>query len=913
MYASVVTTLLALMDGVSDRGNVVVIGATNRPDGIDPGLRRPGRFDREVCLQLPSAADRAAILQVHTRSWPCPPSEALVQALASATEGFAGADLAALCTGAVMQSARRNLPDIADVLDLAGNQGTEEAQADAEPQAQDQRVGHPAAELLLKQRLGNIQVLQQDWVSALSAAPPPCSLREGTASLAWQSMHPPPLPYHLAPAVLPVLRRALRCAHLSGAELPGKLAVAAEMTSRSAGRSSDDELEQLLLSMNAIEAPVAPTPSQAAHCRNGAAKQRGSTRAEGEGRTLKAQRKADGVFPACRLLLCAEGDRGQPLVAGLFLSLAGSPVTVVGLPQILAAGEGNALSGVAKVLDGARSAHPSGGAATPVIVFLPRLDAWALEPAIDAHADAPTEGGVDDGMAAAASPPKPAAISTPAKGRQSCAGPHSFAGLQLPDGLTTAGRQEHPAHRSGRSGRNAPAAQATVTAAWNALEASVAALAKQQQVIVIGTCYRSEASLPDAIARFFSPHGASRTGVVPVCADLAGGSSALLTRTACRAATAAAIEVACAIHAKLVARHRRNLPADGHPSARPAPREKIPSGQGAPEGGVKEPSAGVNEATLQWGQSLHAQIQRSLCVLGQRLLGDRRARMIRWPDAAHGLPESRDMLAGVPFRMHSMQSFARAMAMGYVGGLDTLLAILAAWYSLTQQADEAAGRASPASSAFAALRDEIDAWVYALKKKLQLDTAAAQAALSAALAARHEEQLLLHGAARKAQAGRPPHGEEAKPSSEAGRAPAGRAAEESGAPLASAPMRGHAEAGSCPAAADARVEAPHRQEGRTSPRQAAHTRLKARLQAWTVQLAELLRLSLIPPTAEAIKQDALVSVGVLLSLASDSGKRAGHELQVAESQGAGAADALPAASHACALVLAQMRRGAPPG
>lgn len=132
-------------------------------------------------------------------------------------------------------------------------------------------------------------------------------------------------------------------------------------------------------------------------------------------------------------------------MAGLFLSLAGSPVTVVGLPQILgrgilappflthcpagclgpgvcasrwsltwrcqnfhafvwqcdvaAAGEGNALSGVAKVLDGARSAHPSGGAATPVIVFLPRLDAWALEPAIDAHADAPTEGGVDDGMA----------------------------------------------------------------------------------------------------------------------------------------------------------------------------------------------------------------------------------------------------------------------------------------------------------------------------------------------------------------------------------------------------------------------------------------------------------------------------------------------------------------------------------
>ncbi|KAL0047680.1 hypothetical protein WJX82_009150 [Trebouxia sp. C0006] len=69
VFASVVSTLLALMDGVVDRGAVVVIGATNRPEAIDPALRRPGRFDREVHFGLPSLADRAAILKVHTGRW----------------------------------------------------------------------------------------------------------------------------------------------------------------------------------------------------------------------------------------------------------------------------------------------------------------------------------------------------------------------------------------------------------------------------------------------------------------------------------------------------------------------------------------------------------------------------------------------------------------------------------------------------------------------------------------------------------------------------------------------------------------------------------------------------------------------------------------------------------------------------
>ena len=66
IHASIVSTLLALMDGLDSRGQVVVIGATNRPDAIDPALRRPGRFDRELLFPLPDAAARAEILKIHT-------------------------------------------------------------------------------------------------------------------------------------------------------------------------------------------------------------------------------------------------------------------------------------------------------------------------------------------------------------------------------------------------------------------------------------------------------------------------------------------------------------------------------------------------------------------------------------------------------------------------------------------------------------------------------------------------------------------------------------------------------------------------------------------------------------------------------------------------------------------------------
>ena len=66
IHASIVSTLLALMDGLDSRGQIVVIGATNRPDAVDPALRRPGRFDRELVFPLPDSSARSSILDIHT-------------------------------------------------------------------------------------------------------------------------------------------------------------------------------------------------------------------------------------------------------------------------------------------------------------------------------------------------------------------------------------------------------------------------------------------------------------------------------------------------------------------------------------------------------------------------------------------------------------------------------------------------------------------------------------------------------------------------------------------------------------------------------------------------------------------------------------------------------------------------------
>ena len=107
----VVAQLLALMDGLSGRGNVIVIGATNRPGALDPALRRPGRFDREIEIGVPDKQARHEIMQIHTRGMPLV-EEVDLKKLSAMSHGYTGADLAALSRETAMKSLRRYLPEI---------------------------------------------------------------------------------------------------------------------------------------------------------------------------------------------------------------------------------------------------------------------------------------------------------------------------------------------------------------------------------------------------------------------------------------------------------------------------------------------------------------------------------------------------------------------------------------------------------------------------------------------------------------------------------------------------------------------------------------------------------------------------------------------------------------------------------
>ena len=107
----VVSQMLTLLDGLKARGKVIIIGATNIPNSLDPALRRPGRFDREIELGVPNKDGRKEILQIHTRGMPLDKNVDLIQ-IAEITYGYVGADITALCKEAAMHALRRVLPDI---------------------------------------------------------------------------------------------------------------------------------------------------------------------------------------------------------------------------------------------------------------------------------------------------------------------------------------------------------------------------------------------------------------------------------------------------------------------------------------------------------------------------------------------------------------------------------------------------------------------------------------------------------------------------------------------------------------------------------------------------------------------------------------------------------------------------------
>lgn len=112
IHASIVSTLLALMDGMDNRGQVIVIGATNRPDSIDPALRRPGRFDREFYFPLPNIEGRKKIIEIQTSKWAPPLQPEFIDEVATLTKGYGGADLRALCTESALNAIQRRYPQI---------------------------------------------------------------------------------------------------------------------------------------------------------------------------------------------------------------------------------------------------------------------------------------------------------------------------------------------------------------------------------------------------------------------------------------------------------------------------------------------------------------------------------------------------------------------------------------------------------------------------------------------------------------------------------------------------------------------------------------------------------------------------------------------------------------------------------
>jgi len=130
----VVAQLLALMDGLHSRGKVIVIGATNRPNSLDPALRRPGRFDREIEIKVPNEKGRREVFQIHTRNMPLDKKISLKE-FANITHGFVGADISAVCREAAMAALRRYLPQIdldSEIIDPELLEQIEVTQADFE-------------------------------------------------------------------------------------------------------------------------------------------------------------------------------------------------------------------------------------------------------------------------------------------------------------------------------------------------------------------------------------------------------------------------------------------------------------------------------------------------------------------------------------------------------------------------------------------------------------------------------------------------------------------------------------------------------------------------------------------------------------------------------------------------------------
>lgn len=312
IHNSIVSTLLALMDGLDSRGQVVVIGATNRLDALDGALRRPGRFDRELVFPLPNLQARASILDIHTRKWSQPPAAELKEDLAHRCVGFCGADLKALCTEASLHALRRQYPQIYDT--------------------HDKLLVDPAT----------VRVSRTDFLSAFKAITP-SSHRSAVA-------HARPLPAVVMPCLGAPLATIL--GHLKSVFPPAAACLAAQGASSGPSGSlapsgspdlmwdDDEEEDQDQPEMGRAGAPLlCPLPFQ------------------------QVQRP--------RLLICGEEGCGQShLGPALLYALEGLPVHALGLPSLLS--DASARSPEEAVVHAVLEARR----ASPAILFLPHLQLW---------------------------------------------------------------------------------------------------------------------------------------------------------------------------------------------------------------------------------------------------------------------------------------------------------------------------------------------------------------------------------------------------------------------------------------------------------------------------------------------------------------------------------------------------------
>ncbi|XP_024022726.1 uncharacterized protein LOC21395390 [Morus notabilis] len=375
-HSSVVSTLLALLDGLKSRGSVVVIGATNRPDAVDPALRRPGRFDREIYFPLPSLKDRAAILSLHTQKWPKPVTGSLLQWIARKTAGFAGADLQALCTQAAITGLKRNFP-------------LQEILSAAEKNSCSKRLPLP-----------NFAVEERDWLEALSCSPPPCSRRE--AGMAANDVVSSPLPLHLIPCLLQPLAALLISLYLDERVwLPAPLSRAASMiktviVSNLAKKKLnsdcwwsffDDfirqtdvakEIERNLLDSGILDGDADITTSSGFddeiddnNAISGSyVKHNGKTNTNLTRYTSCPSRNKSGF----RMLIAGSAGSGQRHLASCLVRCFVGNVEIqkVDLATISQEGHGDVVQGITQILMKCVGV-------TSCMVFMPRIDLWAVE------------------------------------------------------------------------------------------------------------------------------------------------------------------------------------------------------------------------------------------------------------------------------------------------------------------------------------------------------------------------------------------------------------------------------------------------------------------------------------------------------------------------------------------------------